>query len=75
MPLLNCKVELKIKWAKNCVLYAASNENDINNYSNANNITFTIKDKKTICSCCTFISKRQPKTTKIVSKGFERSVY
>ena len=46
MPLINCKVELKLKWTKYCVLSAASNENDINVNNNANNIIFTIKDTK-----------------------------
>ena len=47
MPLINCKVELKLKWIKYCVLSAAGNDNVINNNdnnnSNANNIIFTIK--------------------------------
>ena len=43
MPLINCKVELKIKWKKYCVLSA----NDIDNDNdNANNIIFTIKDTR-----------------------------
>ena len=48
MPLINCKVELKVKWTKYCVLSAAGNDNDSDNenYNNANNIIFTIKDKK-----------------------------
>ena len=37
MPLINCKVELKLKWAKHCVLVTGSIE-----YTN--DITFTIKD-------------------------------
>ena len=27
MPLINCKVELKLKWTKYCVLSAASHDN------------------------------------------------
>ena len=43
MPLINCKVELKIKWTKYCVLSA----NDIDDDNdNANNIIFTIKDTR-----------------------------
>ena len=45
MPLINCKVELKRKWTKYCILSVASNEND-NNNDNAINIIFTIKDTK-----------------------------
>ena len=43
MPLINCKVELKFKWRKFCILSPASNENIINNDDNANNIIFIIK--------------------------------
>ena len=31
MPLINCKVELKLKWIKYCVLSAPGNDNDNNN--------------------------------------------
>ena len=46
MSLINCKVELKLKWTKYCFLYAASNDNDYDNDNDnkANNINFTIKD-------------------------------
>ena len=58
MPLSNCKIELKIKWAKSCALSA--NYNDIiNGNVNANNIICTIKHTKVyICSNYNFISKR-----------------
>ena len=46
MPLINGKVELKLKWKKYCVLSAANNENNINEDPYANNIIFTIKDTK-----------------------------
>ena len=40
MPLINCKVESKLQWTKDCVLSAAGN--DINNINS--NIIFTIKN-------------------------------
>ena len=43
MPLINCKVELKLKWTKYCVFSAGGTENVIND-DNTNNIIFTIKD-------------------------------
>ena len=43
MLLINCKVELKPKWAKHCVLAAAGPDN-IN--KDPDNINFTIKNKK-----------------------------
>ena len=43
MPLINCKVELKLNQTKSCVIAAAgSNNND----ANSDNIIFTIKDTK-----------------------------
>ena len=39
MSLINCKVELKLKWTKYCVLSAKGNDND-----NANNIFFALTD-------------------------------
>ena len=41
MPLINCKVELKLRWIKNSVLAAAGNDNTNNNPT----IIFTFKDK------------------------------
>ena len=41
MPLINCKVELKLKWTKYCVLSAAGADNA---NANPNNIIFSIKD-------------------------------
>ena len=40
MPLINCKVELKLKWTKYCIL--ASNSTD-NTDADQDNIVFTIK--------------------------------
>ena len=37
MPLINCKVKLKLKWTKYCVLSAVSNENQSDNDNNDNN--------------------------------------
>ena len=36
MSLVNCKVELKLKWSKYCVFSIAGNENNINEDANAN---------------------------------------
>ena len=58
MPVINWKIELKLKWPKYCTLYA--NGNDVNDNDNVNNTVFTIKDTIT-CSSCNFISKRQSK--------------
>ena len=44
MPLINCKVKLKLKSTKYWVLFANGNDNDNNNNNNNNNNIFTIKD-------------------------------
>ena len=48
MPLINCKVELKRKWVKYCVLSAPVNDNDHDNDNedNGKKIIFPIKDTK-----------------------------
>ena len=45
IPLINCNVELKLKWAKYIFFSAGSTENVINEDANANNIIFTIKEQ------------------------------
>ena len=77
MPLINCKVELKLRWSKLCVLSVAGTDN-ANGNNDENHIIFTIKDTKLyipvaiIRSCCKLISKRQ---SKLLSNRFEKSVY
>ena len=43
MPLINSKVELKLKWAKHYLLSAVANDND---NANSDNFIFAIKDTK-----------------------------
>ena len=71
MPLINCKVELKLKWTKYCVLSEASADN-VNNDSN--NIIFTIKDSKLYVPVLTLSARDNQKLWKLVGKGSERSV-
>ena len=79
MPLINCKVELKLKWTEYCDLSAAGNEdyNDKDNEGNnkSNNIIFTIKDKKMHVTVVTLSARDNQKLSKLLSKGSERSVY
>ena len=60
--MINCKVELKLKWTKHCVLATGGNDNDD---ANSNNIICTIKDTKL---------KGNQKLSKLLSKIIERSV-
>ena len=75
MPLINCKVELKLKWTKYCILSAAGNDNDIDGNTNVNNIIFTMKDTKLYVAVVTLSVRDNKKLSKLLSKGFERSVY
>ena len=71
MPLINCKVQLKIKLTKYCVLLAAGNDNT----SASPKIIFTIKDTKLYVSVVTLSARENQKLSKRLSKGFERPVY
>ena len=73
MPLINCKVELKLKWTKYCVLSAAGADN-VNSIA-SNNIIFTIKDTELYVPIATLSARDNKKLSKLLSKGFERSVY
>ena len=73
MPLINCKVELKLKWTRNCVLSVGDNDN-LNNID-SDRIIFTIKDTKLYVPVVTFSARDNQKLSKFLSKGFERSVY
>ena len=42
MPLINCRVELKLKWLKHCALAICGNDDD----SHSNNIILAIEDTK-----------------------------
>ena len=71
MPLINWKVELKLKWSNYCVLSAAGNDANCND----NNIIFTIKDTRLYVPVVTLSARDSQKLTKLLSKEFERSVY
>ena len=72
MPLINCKVELKLKYAKYWVLFAADADN---RNANSNNAIFTIKSTESYVTVVTSPAKDNQKLSKLLSKGFERSVY
>ena len=72
MLFINCKVELKYKWTKYCVLSAAGADNvndNVNNNVNGNNIIFTIKDTKLYVPVVTLTARDNEKLSKLLSKG------
>ena len=72
MPFIDCKVELKLKWTKHYVL-ATTGVDKVNN--NDDNITFANKDTKLYVPVVTLSAKDNQELSKLLSKGFERSVY
>ena len=70
--MINCKVELKIKWAKYYVLTESGNDNA---NANSNNIIVTTKDTKLYVLFVTLPARYNQKLSKRLSKGFEWSVY
>ena len=71
--MINCKVELKLKWTKYCVLSAAGNDND-NDNNNAKSIIFTIKDTKLYFSVVTLSARDKQKYQKFLANNLEDQV-
>ena len=63
MPLINCKVELSLKWIENCVLTAADN---------ANKVIFKITDAKRFVPIVTLSIEGNSKLPKLLNEGFKR---
>ena len=61
IPLINCKVDLSLRWYENCVL---SNV--------AGNSSFTITDTKLYASVVTLKTEHNTKLSKLLSEGFKR---
>ena len=66
IPLINCKVELSLKWIENCVLTTSAN---------TNKATFKITDAKLYVPLVTLSTEDNARLTKQLSEGFKRPVY
>ena len=64
MPLINCKVEFSLKWYENCILSSAETI-----------ATFAITDANLDAPVVTLKIEGNAKLSKLLSKGFKRSVY
>ena len=74
MPLINCKVELSLKWIENCVLTTA--EIDANaNATGADSANFEITDTKLYVLIVTLLAEDNAKLSKLLGEGFKRSIY
>ena len=74
MPLIKCKVELKLRWSKHCVLSVGGTDN-ANGNNDDNNIIFTIKYTKLYVPAATLSTRDNQKLSKLFSKIFEKSVF
>ena len=63
IPLINCKVELSLKWYERCLLTAATTA------------TFKITDAKLYVPIVTLSAEDNVKLLKLLSEGFKRTVY
>ena len=64
MLLINCKIELSLKWYENCILSSARTA-----------ATFTITDTKLYVPVVTLKTGDNTKLSKLLSKGFKRPIY
>ena len=62
-PLIDCKVEWKLRWTKHCVLSVLGKDND-NGAADSNNIIFTIKDIKLYMSLSSVYQQKTIKSYK-----------
>ena len=63
MPLINCKIELSLKWYERCLLTAATTA------------TFKITDAKLYVPIVTLSVEDNAKLSKLLSEGFKRPIY
>ena len=72
--MINCKVELSLKWIENCVLTTA--EIDANaNATGADSANFEITDAKRYVLIVTLLAEDNAKLSKLLGEGFKRSIY
>ena len=74
MPLINCKVELLLKWIENCVLTTAPIGANAD-ATGADSATFKITDAKLYVPIVTLSSEDNVKLSKLLSEGFKRPIY
>ena len=73
VPLINGKLELKLKWTIFCLFLQLVVLN--NTYANPNNIIFTIKDIKLYVPVVILSARDNQKLSKLFSERFERLVF
>ena len=74
MPLINCKVELSLRWIDNCVLITAAVGADTN-ATGVDSATFKITDAKLYVLVVFLSTEDSAKLAKQLSEGFKKIVY
>ena len=74
MPLINCKVELSLRWIENCMLTSAPIGNNADE-TGADSATFKITDAKRYVPIVTLSVENNAKLSKLLGEGFKRSIY
>ena len=74
MPLINCKVELSLKWIENCVVTSAE-IGDNADATGADSATFKITDAKLYVLIVTLSAENNEKLSKLLGEWFKRFVY
>ena len=74
MPLINCKVELSLRWIEKCVLTTAVIGADAN-ATGADSATFKITDAKLYVPVVILSREDNAKLAKQLNEGFKRPVY
>ena len=74
VPLINCKIELSLKWIENCVLTSAAIGADAN-ATGADSATFKITDAKLYVPIVTLSAEDNAKLSKLLREGFKRPIY
>ena len=74
IPLINCKVELSLKWIENCVLTSAAIGANAD-ATGADSATFKITDAKLYVPIVTLSVEDNAKLSKLLSEGFKRPIY
>ena len=74
MPLINCKIHLKLNLNNNCVMCGADTYGGGNN-ANDREGTFQITNTKLYVPVVTLSTKGNVNLTKQLNEGFKRSIY
>ena len=72
MPLINCKIELSLKWIENCILTSAAIGANAN-ATGAGSATFKITDQKLYVPIVTLSAEDNAKLSKLLSDGLNKS--